>query len=418
MKLYHIIPCLLSLCNIGSSTPVVEKCSLPINAECTRELNLQVCGTLLCEYGNLCLAKHAGYDITACKPKEVVEKCSRLKKKKCNKKEKMLQLCGSSLKCKYKNPCLAKHNGYNSGSECESVEVVEKCSLPKKNNCRKKKKPQLCGSLSLQCKYKNLCLAKRAGYIASECEPGEVVKKCSLPKKNNCKKKKKPLVCGPLQCKYKNPCLAKRAGYKNVSSECKPVEVVEKCNLPIDDFCTDDWNPQVCGPFQCKYQNPCWALSAGYDVASDCEPIEDNTEECPANQPEPNSSGCTLSESINCKYGKETCCPNGGAKETFASVIATCNNNSWMITYTDACDNPNSDCPFNDEGCPPHHPKRSECALSEKIICKYGEETCCPNGGSEKTFPNYTVQCVNKKWILSDNKLCDNAGSKCKDNAE
>ena len=67
-----------------------------------------------------------------------------------------------------------------------------------------------------------------------------------------------------------------------------------------------------------------------------------NTEACSAKQPRPNSSGCT--ELINREYGEETCCPNGEAEENFASTIATCYNNSWMIMYTDVCFNPNLEC--------------------------------------------------------------------------
>merc|ERR1711957_527185 len=94
-----------------------------------------------------------------------------------------------SLQCKYKNKCLAKTAGYNVTADCKLKEVVEKCSLPKKRKCSKKKNLQVCGSL--QCKYMNKCLAKTAGYNAkADCKPVEVVEKCSLPKKRKCSKKK------------------------------------------------------------------------------------------------------------------------------------------------------------------------------------------------------------------------------------
>merc|ERR1712238_62394 len=62
----------------------------------------------------------------------------------------------------------------------------------------------------------------------------------------------------------------------------------------------------------------------GYNVTSNCEPKVDNPEECPADPPD-RKSGCTLSESVKCEYGEETCCvSNGGAEETFASLIGQC----------------------------------------------------------------------------------------------
>merc|ERR1711957_357160 len=82
-----------------------------------------------------------------------------------------------------------------------------------------------------------------------------------------------PQVCGSLQCKYKNPCLAEYVGY-NVTADCKPKEVVEKCSLPINPKCTKELNPQVCGSLQCKYNNPCLAKYAGYNVKADCKPVE------------------------------------------------------------------------------------------------------------------------------------------------
>merc|ERR1711957_1066711 len=68
------------------------------------------------------------------------------------------------------------------------------------------------------------------------------------------------------------------------------------------------------------------------------------TEVCPSNQPASRSRGCTLSESIECKYGEETCCPNGGAEKTFASLIARCFNGKWIFSSTEACFNPDSEC--------------------------------------------------------------------------
>jgi len=91
------------------------------------------------------------------------------------------------------------------------------------------------------------------------------------------------------------------------------------------------------------------AKTAGYNVTSNCEPKVDITEVCPAKQPAPNSSGCTLSESVECKYGEETCCPNGGAEKTFANLIAQCDDNKWMVYNTDACSNKDSECKGNAE---------------------------------------------------------------------
>merc|ERR1712238_27872 len=167
-------------------------------------------------------------------------------------------------------------------------------------------------------------------------------------KKENAAKKKNLQVCGPLQCKYKNPCLAKTAGY-NAKADCKPVEVAEKCSLPKKRKCSKKKNLQVCGSLQCKYKNKCLAKTAGYNVTSDCEPKADNTEVCPAKKPEPNSIGCTLSESVKCEYGEETCCPNGGAEKTFAKKIAQCYDNKWMVYNTDACFIPDSECKGNAE---------------------------------------------------------------------
>jgi len=80
----------------------------------------------------------------------------------------------------------------------------------------------------------------------------------------------------------------------------------------------------------------------GYNVTSNCEPKVDNPEECPDNQPDFNSRGCTLSESVKCEYGEETCCvTNGGAEETFASLIGQCSGKRWVFHYTEACRNPN-----------------------------------------------------------------------------
>merc|ERR1712161_33103 len=175
----------------------------------------------------------------------------------------------------------------------------------------------------------------------------EVVEKCSLPINATCTEELNPQVCGSLQCKYENPCLAKTAGY-NVTADCKPKEVVEKCSLPKKRKCRKKKNLQVCGSLQCEYKNKCLAKTAGYNANSNCKPKVDNTEVCPANQPAPNS-GCTLSESIECEYGEETCCPNGGAAKTFASLIADCFNETWRVHYTDACFNPNSECKGNAE---------------------------------------------------------------------
>jgi len=99
------------------------------------------------------------------------------------------------------------------------------------------------------------------------------------------------------------------------------------------------------------------------------------TEECPANQPTPNSIGCTLSESTECKYGEETCCPNGGAEKTFASLIAQCYKNQWIVRSTDACFNPDSECKGKTEECPVNEPKSNSswCTLSESVECKYGK---------------------------------------------
>ena len=133
MKLHYIIPCILSLCNVGISIRVVGKYSRPINAHCTKELNPQVYGSLQCKYENPCLAEYVGCNVTAdCKLKEVVEKCSLPKKRKYRKK-KNLQVCGS-LQCEYKNKCLAKTAGYNAKADCKPVEVAEKCSIPKKKD--------------------------------------------------------------------------------------------------------------------------------------------------------------------------------------------------------------------------------------------------------------------------------------------
>merc|ERR1712238_55527 len=80
----------------------------------------------------------------------------------------------------------------------------------------------------------------------------------------------------------------------------------------------------------------------GYNVTSNCEPKVDNPEECPDNQPDFNSRGCTLSESVKCEYGEETCCvSNGGAEKTFASLIGQCSGKRWVFRYTEACRNPN-----------------------------------------------------------------------------
>jgi len=353
-----------------------------------------------------------GYNVTAdCKPKEVVEKCILPINAKCT-KELNPQVCGS-LQCKYNNPCLAESVGYNVTADCKPKEVVEKCSLPKKRKCSKKKNLQVCGSL--QCKYKNKCLAKTAGYNAkADCKPVEVVEKCSLPKKRKCSKKKNLQVCGSLQCKYKNKCLAKTAGH-NAKADCKPVEVAEKCSLPKKKRCGNKKDPQVCGGLQCKYKNPCLAKTAGYNVTSDCGPKADNTEVCPANQPAPNSIGCTLSESVECKYGEETCCPNGGAEKTFASLIAQCYKNEWIVRSTDACFNPDSECKGKTEECPANQPAPNSigCTLSESVKCKYGEETCCPKGGAEKTFPSIIARCYKNQWIVRYTDACSSLHSNC-----
>ena len=90
---------------------------------------------------------------------------------------------------------------------------------------------------------------------------------------------------------------------KNTTSECKPVEVIEKYSLPINEKCTKEWNLQVYGPLQCEYVNPCLAKHVGYNVISDCESKEGYIEVYSDKMPEPNSSGCI--KSINCKYGEE-----------------------------------------------------------------------------------------------------------------
>ena len=101
-------------------------------------------------------------------------------------------------------------------------------------------------------------------------------------------------------------------------------------------------DPQVCGSstkngLQCNYKNPRLVKTTGYNVKSDCKPREGNTEKYPVNQPRPNSSECTSSESMRCKYGEETCCPNGGSEGNFVSLISRCDNISRKVYYTDAC---------------------------------------------------------------------------------
>ena len=89
MKLHHTIPYFLSLCNIGSLM-VFEKYSLAIYAKCTKERDPQVCllgAGIQCKYKSPCLSKTAGYDVKAdCEHKEVVDKCNLPKKRKCGKK--------------------------------------------------------------------------------------------------------------------------------------------------------------------------------------------------------------------------------------------------------------------------------------------------------------------------------------------
>jgi len=127
-----------------------------------------------------------------------------------------------------------------------------------------------------------------------------------------------------------------------------------------------------------------------------------------------------LSESVECKYGEETCCPNGGAEKTFASLIAQCYENEWIFSSTEACFNPDSECKGKTEVCPANLPAPNSigCTLSESVECKYGEETCCPNGGAEKTFANSIAQCYDNKWMVYYTDACLNKDSECKSNAE
>merc|ERR1711957_1084232 len=102
-------------------------------------------------------------------------------------------------------------------------------------------------------------------------------------------------------------------------------------------------------------------------------------------------------------------------KKTFASLIAQCYKNQWIVRYTDACSIPDSECKGKTEECPVNEPKSDSigCTLSESVKCKYGEETCCPKGGAEKTFANSIAQCYDNKWMVYYTDACSSLHSNC-----
>jgi hypothetical protein len=142
--------------------------------------------------------------------------------------------------------------------------------------CQDSWDPVLCDS---KCRYSNSCVATASGYnTTTQCvsvDPtvDEASKACPLMDPDIfCEQTWEPLLCDDT-CQYGNSCEASAAGF-NVANACVPDSTVAAAACPVMDpeiFCDQQWIPVLCTS-DCQYSNPCEASAAGWDTSSDCVP--------------------------------------------------------------------------------------------------------------------------------------------------
>jgi hypothetical protein len=192
------------------------------------------------------------------------------------------------------------------GLEPTPVPIEEAFACPSTDPdffCEQSWDPILCDEV---CQYSNECEAFASGYNATtQCRstvtPIPVEEDAiECPTMNPdffCEQSWDPVTCDDV-CQYSNTCEAAASGF-NVTTQCFPVDAnatVEEetptCPpLNPDFFCEQSWDPVLCDEV-CQYSNECEAIASGYNATTQCRstvtpiPVEEDALECPTMNPD------------------------------------------------------------------------------------------------------------------------------------
>lgn len=142
--------------------------------------------------------------------------------------------------------------------------------------CEESWDPVLCDN---ECQYGNSCVATMSGYdtttqcVSVDTTVEEASGACPpMDPDKFCEQIWEPWLCDGT-CQYSNICEADAAGF-DVTSVCLPVSTGADDACPVvnpEIFCDQQWLPVLCTG-GCRYNNPCEASAADWDTSTDCQP--------------------------------------------------------------------------------------------------------------------------------------------------